>query len=70
MITTPAASAVTSLFWPMATPTVAAIMAGASLMPSPTYSVLAAAVSRRTMASFSSGLFWAWISVMPTRSAR
>ena len=34
MITTPAASAVTSLFCPIAMPTVAAIMAGASLMPS------------------------------------
>src|SRR5450756_929935 len=55
MTTTPAASAVTSLFCPIAMPTVAAIMAGASLMPSPTKSVLAAAVSLRTMASFSSG---------------
>ena len=36
MTTTPAASAVTSLFCPIAMPTVAAIMAGASLMPSPT----------------------------------
>ena len=36
MITTPAASAVTSLFCPIAMPTVAAIIAGASLMPSPT----------------------------------
>ena len=36
MMTTPAASAVTSLFCPIAMPTVAAIMAGASLMPSPT----------------------------------
>src|SRR6476619_4781631 len=36
MTPTPAASAVTSLFCPIAMPTVAAIMAGASLMPSPT----------------------------------
>jgi tetratricopeptide (TPR) repeat protein len=33
MTTTPAASAVTSLFCPMAIPTVAAIIAGASLIP-------------------------------------
>ena len=34
--TTPAASVITSLICPMAMPTEAAIMAGASLMPSPT----------------------------------
>ena len=34
--TTSAASAVTSLFCPTAIPTVAAIIAGASLIPSPT----------------------------------
>src|ERR1700730_17289890 len=43
MTTTPAASAVSSLFCPIAMPTVAAIMAGASLMPSPTYKVWGAA---------------------------
>ena len=40
-ITAPAASAVTSLFWPKAMPTVAAVRAGASLMPSPRKTVLA-----------------------------
>ena len=41
-MTTRAASEVTSLCWPNAMPTVAAISAGASLMPSPTNSVFAA----------------------------
>ena len=39
-ITAPAASAVMSLFWPKAMPTVAAVRAGASLMPSPRKTVL------------------------------
>jgi hypothetical protein len=70
MMTTLAASDVTSLFWPMATPTVAAIIAGASLMPSPTYNVLAREVSSRTIASFCSGLWCACTSVTPTCAAR
>ena len=44
-MTAPAASAVMSLLTPRATPAVAAIMAGASLMPSPRYSVGAMALS-------------------------
>src|SRR5205807_1400160 len=68
-ITAPAASAVMSLCWPNATPAVAAVRAGASLMPSPRYSVGARAVSRRTIASFCSGVWPACTSVMPTRSA-
>ena len=55
MMTTRAASEVTSLCWPNAMPTVAAISAGASLMPSPMNTVFACAVSRRTIATFSSG---------------
>ena len=45
MMTAPAASAVMSLFWPKAIPTVAAVSAGASLMPSPRKTVFAFAVS-------------------------
>ena len=45
-MTTPAASAVISLFWPKAMPTVAAVRAGASLMPSPMKTVGARFVSR------------------------
>ena len=58
--TAPAASAVTSLPWPKATPTVAAASAGASLIPSPMNSVGARAVSARTSASFCSGV---WLDV-------
>jgi hypothetical protein len=47
MITAPAASAVISLWWPKAIPTVAVTSAGASLMPSPMNSVGARAVSSR-----------------------
>ena len=70
MMTAPAASVVTSLLWPKASPTVAATRAGASLMPSPMKSVFARRVSAVTMAAFSSGVRPAWTSVMPTRSAR
>ena len=56
-ITAPAASAVTSLSCPKAMPTVAAVSAGASLMPSPRNTVRARAVSRRTSSSFCSGLW-------------
>ena len=45
-----------SLYWPNATPTVAAVSAGASLMPSPRKSVDAFAVSVRTRASLPRGL--------------
>ena len=55
-MTASAASAVMSLLIPNATPTVAACIAGASLMPSPTNSVLPRLVSSRTMETFSSGL--------------
>ena len=55
MMTTRAASEVTSLFCPNAIPTVAAIKAGASLIPSPMTTVFVISVSRRTIATFSSG---------------
>ena len=69
-ITAPAASAVMSLFWPKAIPTVAAVRAGASLMPSPRKTVFARRVSRRTISSFCSGVWPAKTSSMPTCSAR
>ena len=50
--------------------TVAISIAGASLIPSPTNSVCPAAEAARTISTFSSGLFPACSSLMPTRSAR
>ena len=69
MTTAPAASLVTSLAVPIAIPTVAAAMAGASLIPSPTNTVGALATSASTIASLPSGEISACTSVIPTRSA-
>ena len=49
-----------SLFWPKAMPTVAAVSAGASLMPSPRKTVFARCVSSRTISSFCSGVWPAY----------
>ena len=70
MMTAPAASAVTSLFWPKAMPTVAAVRAGASLMPSPRKTVFARRGLLRTSSSFCSGVLPGKISAIPTCSAR
>ncbi len=54
---------------PIATPTVAAASAGASLIPSPTITVTARPRSARTAATLSAGLCWARTSSSPSTVA-
>ena len=51
---------------PIATPTVAAASAGASLTPSPTITVIVRSCSARTCATFSVGVRWAYTASSPS----